>query len=69
MYNEEFQNMNINLSILVRKNHELIIIVSVYVNDFLIVNKTMQKIYYMKIVLNKVFKMSDLEEVSIIKEW
>jgi len=68
MYNEEFQNMNIDLSILVRKNHELIIIVSVYVNDFLIVNKTMQKIYYMKIVLNKVFKMSDLEEVSIIKE-
>jgi len=31
-------------------------------NDFLIANKTMQKINYIKTVLNEAFKMSDFEE-------
>jgi len=62
MKNEEFQSININLNILIRKNYNRVIIISVYVNDFLIANKTMQKIYCMKIVFNEAFKMSDLEE-------
>jgi len=33
--------MNTNLSILIRKNHNEVIIISVYVNDFLITNKIM----------------------------
>jgi len=41
MKNEELQNINIDLSILTRKNHNEIIIISMYVNDFLIENKIM----------------------------
>jgi len=62
MKNEEFLNMNIDLNILIKKNHNEVIIINVYINDFLIANKTMQKIHCMKTVLNEAFKMSDLEE-------
>jgi len=41
MKNEEFQSMNTDLSILIRKNHNEIVIISVYVNDLLIANQTM----------------------------
>jgi len=41
MKNKKFQSININLSILIRKNHNRVIIINVYVNDFLIANKTM----------------------------
>jgi len=57
MKNKEFQSINADLSILIRKNHNEIIIINVYVNDFLIANKTMQKIHCMKTVLNEAFKM------------
>jgi len=62
MKNKEFQNININLDILIRKNHNEVIIIDVYVNDFLIANKIMQKIHYTKTVLNEAFKVLNLEE-------
>jgi len=62
MKNEEFQNINIDQNILIKKNHNKIIIISVYVNDLLITNKIMQKINCIKTVLNEAFKMSDLSE-------
>jgi len=55
MKNEEFQNMNVDLSILIKKNHNVIIIISVYINNLLIANKTMHKINCIKTVLNRVF--------------
>jgi len=69
MKNKEFQSMNTNLSILIRKNHNEVIIISVYVNDFLITNKIMWKINYTKTVLNEAFKMSDLSEAQIIVDF
>ncbi len=66
MKNKEFQSMNVDLNILIRKNHNKIIIINVYVNDLLIANKIMQKINCMKTVLNEAFKMSDLSEAQII---
>ena len=66
MKNKEFQSMNTDSSILIKKNHNEVIIISVYVNNFLIASKIMQKINYMKIVLNKTFKMSDLNKAQII---
>jgi len=39
MKNEEFQSMNIDLNILIRKNYNKIIIINMYVNNFLIANK------------------------------
>jgi len=62
MKNEEFQSINVDLNILIKKNHNEVIIINVYVNDFLIANKTMQKIHCMKTVLNETFKMSDFEK-------
>jgi len=47
--------MNINLSSLIKKNHNIVIIISIYVNDLLIVNKTMHKVNCMKTVLNEIF--------------
>jgi len=47
--------MNINLSILIKKNHNIVIIISIYVNDLLIANKTMHKVNCMKTVLNEIF--------------
>jgi len=64
--NKEFQSMNINLNILIRKNHNEIIIFNIYVNDFLITNKTMQKIHYTKTVFNETFKMLNLKKAQII---
>jgi hypothetical protein len=66
MINEKFQSMNTDLSILIKKNHNEVIIISVYVNDLLIANKIMWKINCMKTVLNKAFQMSDLDEAQII---
>jgi len=66
MKNKEFQNMNIDLNILIKKNHNKIIIISVYVNDLLIINKIMWKINCMKTVLNEAFKMLNLNKVWII---
>jgi len=66
MKNKEFQSMNADSSILIKKNHNEVIIINVYVNDLLIANKIMQKINCMKTVLNEAFKMSDLNEVWII---
>lgn len=58
--------MNTDLSILVKKIHETVIIVSVYVNDLLIASQILQKVSYMKTVLNEAFEMSDLEEARVI---
>ncbi len=55
MKNEEFQSMNTDLSILIRKNHNVIIIINVYMNDLLIASKTIHKINCTKTVLNEVF--------------
>jgi len=33
MKNKEFQSMNINLNILIKKNHNKVIIINVYVKD------------------------------------
>jgi len=52
---EEFQSMNTNLSILIRKNHNAVIIINVYMNNLLIASKTMHKINCIKTVLNEVF--------------
>jgi len=41
MKNKEFQSMNTDSSILIKKNHNEVIIINVYVNDFLIANKIM----------------------------
>ncbi len=41
MKNKEFQSMNTDLNILIRKNNNEVIIISVYVNVFLITNKIM----------------------------
>jgi len=41
MKNKEFQSMNTDLNILIKKNHNEVIIINVYVNDFLIANKIM----------------------------
>ena len=66
MKTEGFQIMNTDLSILVKKVHETVIIVSVYVIDLLIASQTLQKVSYIKTVLNEAFEMSDLEEARII---
>ena len=66
MKTEGFQIMNTDLSILVKKVHETVTIVSVYVIDLLIASQTLQKVSYMKTVLNEAFEMSDLEEARII---
>ena len=60
--------MNVDLNILIRKNNNEVIIIGVYVNDFLIANKIMQKINHTKTVLNKTFKMSNFSEAQIIVE-
>ena len=62
---KEFQAINTDLSILVRKVHETVIIVSVYVNNLLIASQTLQDISYTKTVLNKVFEMLDLEKARV----
>jgi len=41
MKNKKFQSMNVDLSILIKKNHNEIIIINVYVNDLLIASKIM----------------------------
>jgi len=69
MKNKEFQNMNTDSSIQIMKNHNKIIIISVYVNNLLITNKIMQKINCMKIVLNEVFKMLNLNKAQIIVDF
>ncbi len=55
MKNKEFQSMNADLSILIRKNYNTIIIINIYMNDLLIASKTMYKINCIKTVLNEVF--------------
>ena len=55
MKNKKFQNININLSILIRKNYNIVIIINVYINNFLIASKTIYKINCIKTVFNKVF--------------
>jgi len=69
MKNKEFKSINADLSILIKKNHNEVIIISVYVNNFLIASKIMQKINHMKIVLNKAFKMLNLSEAQIIVDF
>jgi len=66
MKNEEFQSINVDLNILIRKNYNKIIIINIYINDLLIANKTIQKIYCTKTVLNEAFKMLNLEKAQII---
>lgn len=66
MKTEEFQVMNVNSSILVKKINEIIIIVNVYVNDLLITSQTLQRVSHTKTVLNETFEMSDLDEVRVI---
>ncbi len=55
MKNEKFQSINADFSILIKKKHNAVIIISVYVNDLLIISKAMYKINCMKTVLNEVF--------------
>ena len=64
-----FQAINTDSSILVRRAHKTVIIVSVYINDLLIASQTLQEVSYMKIVLNEAFKMSDLEEARVIVDF
>jgi len=54
--------MNVDLNILIKKNYNKIIIISVYVNDLLITNKIMQKINCTKTVFNEAFKMLNLSK-------
>jgi len=61
--------MNTDLSILIKKNHNEVIIINVYVNDFLITNKIIRKINCMKTVLNEAFKMLNLSEAQIIVDF
>ena len=61
-----FQVINADSSILVRKVHETVIIVSIYVDNLLIVSQTLQEVSYTKAVLNEAFEMSDLEEARVI---
>ena len=55
MKNKEFQSINADLNILIKENDNEVIIISVYVNDFLIANKIIRKINCMKTVLNEAF--------------
>ncbi len=64
--NEKFWSINTDLSILISKNHNAVIIISVFVNDLLIASKTMHEVNCMKTVLNEAFQMSDLDEMWII---
>jgi len=66
LISEKFQIMNADLSILIKKNKNTVIIINVYVDDFLIVSKNMQRINWMKIILNKVFQMLNLKEMQVI---
>jgi hypothetical protein len=74
MYDKSFKAWMLIWAYWSEKNHETVIIVSIYVNDFLIANKTMHKINCTKIVLNEVFQMSDFEDMNhccfkVIRDW
>ena len=58
--------MNADSSILVRRTHKTVTIISVYVNNLLIASQTLQEVSCMKAVLNGAFKMSDLKEARVI---
>ena len=64
MKNEEFQSINVDLNILIRKNDNEVIIISVYVNDFLIANKIIQKINYTK---NQLYKDCAQQSISDVR--
>ncbi len=60
--------MNADLSILIRKDHSTVTIISMYVDDLLIASKAMQEVNQTKAVLNRAFQMSNLGEAQIIIE-
>ena len=66
MKTEGFQAMNADPSILVRRTHGTVTIISVYVDNLLIASQTLQEVSHMKAVLNEAFEMSDLEEARVI---
>ena len=63
---KEFQAINADSSILVKRAYKTVLIVSVYVNNLLIASQTLQKVSHIKTVLNKTFEMSDLEKARVI---
>ena len=58
--------MNADSSILVRRTHETVTIVSVCMNNLLITSQTLQEVSCIKTVLNEAFEMLDLEEARVI---
>ena len=61
-----FQVINADSSILVRRTHKTVTIVSVYVDNLLIISQTLQEVSYIKTVLNEAFEMSDLKKARVI---
>lgn len=64
-----FKQLNGNLSILIRQTKEEISVVSMYIDNFLLVSNTIDTLQMLKDMLGKEYKIKDLGKVKTIIRW